>query len=217
MNTLHTVAALQARVWEFLEQQDEQTLLAITEGQARLAVLHRDGESPEPQPHTTVSRSPAISTDPLNIARELAMLATEEERRTFLNSTRLPVTDLRQVAKIAGRKRYSKLNHADLVTLLAGDSPHPPPARAPGPAAEAEPAPSNAKAAAIANHLRHTETEEEGADYLREQGLSREDLLAVAADLQLTRVSRLSQTELVRRVLKQAIGARRKFAGLRKW
>lgn len=71
--------------------------------------------------------------------------------------------------------------------------------------------------AAIATSLRETETEEEGAAYLRAQHLDRESLLAVAAELQLTRVSRLSQTELEKRVLKQAIGARRKFAGLRKW
>jgi hypothetical protein len=71
--------------------------------------------------------------------------------------------------------------------------------------------------AAIAARLRETETEEEGAAYLRAEHLDRVSLLAVAAELQLTRVDRLSQTELEKRVLKQAIGARRKFAGLRKW
>lgn len=71
--------------------------------------------------------------------------------------------------------------------------------------------------AAIAARLRSTETEQEGDAYLRDLGLNREDLLAVAAALQLTRVERLSMKELVRRVLKQAIGARRKFEGLRKW
>ncbi len=53
--------------------------------------------------------------------------------------------------------------------------------------------------------------------YLREQRLDHATLLAVAAELQLTRVDRLRQTELEKRVLKQAIGARRKFSGLRKW
>jgi hypothetical protein len=73
------------------------------------------------------------------------------------------------------------------------------------------------EAAAIASHLCETATEEEGAAYLAAQRLNRQDLLAVAAELQLTRVSKLSQAELEKRVLKQAIGARRKFAGLRKW
>lgn len=73
------------------------------------------------------------------------------------------------------------------------------------------------KAAVIAAQLREMETEEEGAAYLRAEHLDHESLLAVAAELQLTRVNRLSQAELQKRVLKQAIGARRKFAGLRKW
>ncbi|MEV5835596.1 hypothetical protein [Nocardia sp. NPDC052112] len=76
---------------------------------------------------------------------------------------------------------------------------------------------SNADAARIAAQLRATETEDEGAAYLRDQQLDRAGLLAVAAELQLTRVDRLSRPELEKRVLKQAIGARRKFAGLRKW
>jgi hypothetical protein len=71
--------------------------------------------------------------------------------------------------------------------------------------------------AAIASQLREIETEEEGAGYLEAQHLDRESLLAVAAELGLTRVNRLSQPELEKRLLKQAIGARRKFAGLRKW
>ncbi len=71
--------------------------------------------------------------------------------------------------------------------------------------------------AAIALRLHEMETEEEGAAYLHAQHLDRESLLAVAAELQLTRVNRLNQTELEKRVLKQAIGSRRKFSGLRKW
>jgi hypothetical protein len=71
--------------------------------------------------------------------------------------------------------------------------------------------------AAIAQRLRETATVEEGAEYLRIQRLDKEQLLAVATELQLTRVSRLSRTELEKRVLRQAIGARRKYEGLRKW
>ncbi len=84
-------------------------------------------------------------------------------------------------------------------------------------AASTETIESHSDIAAIAARLRETETEEEGAAYLRAQHLTRESLLAVAAELQLTRVDRLSQTELEKRVLRQAIGARRKFAGLRRW
>ncbi|MFD3508883.1 Rho termination factor N-terminal domain-containing protein [Nocardia sp. NPDC058666] len=86
----------------------------------------------------------------------------------------------------------------------------------PAPTASAA-ATTAADAAAIAAHLRVTETEDAGAAYLREQNLDRARLLAVAAELQLTRVDRLSRAELEKRVLKQAISARRKFAGLRRW
>lgn len=85
------------------------------------------------------------------------------------------------------------------------------------PAAAGRPDNGPADVPAIASRLRETATEEEGAAYLRGQHLDRESLLAVAGELQLTRVGRLSQAELEKRVLKQAIGARRKFAGLRQW
>lgn len=70
---------------------------------------------------------------------------------------------------------------------------------------------------AIASRLHETETEDQGAAYLDELHLDREGLLAVAAELKLTRVDRLSVKALKERVLKQAIGARRKFEGLRHW
>jgi hypothetical protein len=77
---------------------------------------------------------------------------------------------------------------------------------------------SDVDAAAIAATLRATETEDEGAAYLEGLKLDRDGLLAVAAELQLTRMQSVrSQAELRRRILKQAIGARRKFEGLRKW
>jgi hypothetical protein len=71
--------------------------------------------------------------------------------------------------------------------------------------------------AAIAAHLRDTGTEDEGTAYLHSLNLTHETLLAVAAELGLSRVERLSTKALQARVLKQAIGARRKFSGLRKW
>jgi hypothetical protein len=74
-----------------------------------------------------------------------------------------------------------------------------------------------ADAATIAAQLRELATEDDGATYLHTQHLDKPGLLAVAAELGLTRVDRLSHTELEKRVLKQAIGARRKFDGLRKW
>jgi hypothetical protein len=69
----------------------------------------------------------------------------------------------------------------------------------------------------IAQRLRDLPDEAAGAAYLAGLDLDRAALLAVAAELHLTRVDRLSRAELQRRVLKQAIGARRKFAGLRHW
>lgn len=72
-------------------------------------------------------------------------------------------------------------------------------------------------AVTIAEQLRATETVEQGAAYLAELALDRDGLLAVAAALQLTRVDHLSRKALEKRVLKQAIGARRKFDGLRHW
>jgi hypothetical protein len=76
---------------------------------------------------------------------------------------------------------------------------------------------AHAAAADIATHLRQTATEDDGAAYLHTLNLDRQGLLAVAAALQLTRVDHLSHTQLQKRVLKQAIGARRKFDGLRNW
>lgn len=72
-------------------------------------------------------------------------------------------------------------------------------------------------AAAIAAQLRGTDTETQGAAYLAELKLDQAGLVAVATALGLSRMERLSQKELRRRILKQAIGARRKFEGLRKW
>lgn len=70
-------------------------------------------------------------------------------------------------------------------------------------------------AADMAARLREINTTAEGADYLRTQGLDRAGLLAVATELHMTRVDRLSRAELERRVLGQAITARRKFEVLR--
>ncbi|WP_206792618.1 Rho termination factor N-terminal domain-containing protein [Amycolatopsis sp. MtRt-6] len=191
MTDLTKLAALQARVYEFLAEQDEATLAAILGGTARLAVT--------------------------GLPEDLSKLTVKE---------------LKALAGKRGVPGYGKLRKAELVALLTGhgsDAPpaEPPPAPAPAPAVAparpvASPPPAvvarpGVDAAAIAAHLRETETEAEGAAYLEDRHLDRESLLAVAAELQLTRVARLSQAELKRRVLKQAIGARRKFAGLRKW
>jgi hypothetical protein len=70
---------------------------------------------------------------------------------------------------------------------------------------------------AIAERLRTTDTMEQGAVYLDSLRLTRAELLAVGTALQLTRLERLSVARLKERVLKQAISARRKFAGLRSW
>ncbi|MFF1611884.1 hypothetical protein ACFVYA_29215 [Amycolatopsis sp. NPDC058278] len=188
MTGLKKVAALQARVYEFLAQQDEATLEAILAGTAQLAV--------------------AGAAQPPRAPEDLSVL-TVKELHTLARNRRL--------------RGYSKLTRAKLIELLTGRGPEALPAEPapPAPQPVTTPPPATARpgvdAAAIAAHLRETETEAEGASYLEAQRLDRESLLAVAAELQLTRVDRLSQPELKRRVLKQAIGARRKFAGLRKW
>ncbi|SFK13029.1 hypothetical protein SAMN05421835_11478 [Amycolatopsis sacchari] len=131
--------------------------------------------------------------------------------------------ELREVARILGLTGYSALKRAELVDLLARCGPGRADVRGNEMAStrvsrtSAEPAKTDEEAAAIASHLRQLDTEEEGTAYLRAQDLDRESLLAVAGHLQLTRVERLSQAELEKRVLKQAIAARRKFAGLRRW
>jgi hypothetical protein len=234
VNDLKSFVTLQARLYEFLAQQDETTLQAIASGTAQLAVLGAEAAPRPPSP----DRPLAPSSEPLQVARDLSKLPSEDERRIYLNSAKLPVKGLREVARSMGMRGYSGLARARLIALLANHGPNrtevtvprtPAPARiAPvddGPEPEtSEEVPSPVEAprpgvdvVAVAAHLRELETEEDGAGYLHEQSFDRETLLAVAAELQLTRVTRLSQAELEKRVLKQAIGARRKFAGLRKW
>jgi hypothetical protein len=228
MTGLTTFAALQARVYEFLEQQDEATLRAIVDGTARLAVAGADAAQ---RPVAPPSR-PVPTDDPVQAARDLSALTSEQERRDYVDATTLSVSDLRKVAKLLGLTRYSGLTRSKLVDRLAGhDAARSPAVTAPPPPAPvavepkttpevpspAAPTVPGVDPAAVAARLRETETEEEGAEYLRAQRLDRETLLAVAAELQLTRVDRLRQAELEKRVLKQAIGARRKFSGLRKW
>lgn len=255
MNSLRSFVALQARIYEFLEQQDEDTLQGIVRGTVQLAVLptgeaqasvssatHEDGHTAPrlaPTGHTT-----APSDDLYQVAQDLPKLPSEHERRVYLNATGLNVTQLRTVAKMLGVRRYSSLSKAKLIDLLAGHGSNQTSTLAtvprrperpslgrdnddsedekqteeePPTAQSADTARPRSDAAAVAARLREIETEAEGAAYLRTQRLDREGLLAVATELQLTRVDRLKPSELEKRVLKQAIGARRKFAGLRKW
>jgi hypothetical protein len=235
MSDLRSFVALQARLYEFLAQQDENTLQAIAGGTAQLAVL---GTESAPRPPSTAPTA-APSSDPFQATQDLARLPSEDERRIYLNAAKLSVTGLRAVARSLGLRHYSGLRRAKLIDLLAAHGTDRANATASSPTAPAPAPPSLAERSsesgtrevplpagttrpdidvtAIATRLRETETEEEGAAFLHDQHLDRESLLAVAAELQLTRVSRLNQAELEKRVLKQAIGARRKFAGLRKW
>jgi len=241
MSDLRSFVVLQARLYEFLEQQDETTLQAIVSGAVRLAVLPAADAQVSRQASAGLTMAP--SREPFGVAQDLSRLASEQERRIYLNATKLPVKGLREVANLLGLVGYSKLTRIKLVDLLVGHGPdqtetlagktgtsapsslHPvdsdSEAEPHAAVQEARPAPGTAKSdadvATIASRLREIETEEEGAEYINAQHLAREDLLAVAAELQLTRVNRLSQTELEKRVLRQAIGARRKFAGLRRW
>ncbi|MFB8279576.1 hypothetical protein [Nocardia colli] len=256
MNDLSRFVALQSRVYEFLEQQDEATLRAILDRSAQLSVVRADdagapvGAATDPDAGIA-SRSASAGTvtpsaEPPRAALDLMRLPSGQERRTYLNGTRLSLKQMREVARLVGFVGYSKLPKAQLVDGLADHVPAG--ANAPAgrlrtstssprdsvddTAAGWQAAPDAARSTetlstvarrpevdvvSIAAQLRVTETEEEGAVYLRAQNLDRESLLGVAAELQLTRVDRLSRTELEKRVLKQAIGARRKFAGLRRW
>ncbi|GAA1715034.1 hypothetical protein GCM10009765_74890 [Fodinicola feengrottensis] len=222
-------------MYEFLARQDESTLQAIVSGTVQLAVAPAD-EAPVGSRENTGEPAPVHhriepSDDPAQAARDLARLTSENDRRAYVTASKLPMGDLRLIARLRGLSGYSRLNKTALVELLAGNGAAP--ARTPaaepktpapssaGPVKSSAPPPlptkPDAAAAAIAVRLRETETEEAGAAYLRAQALDRDHLLAVAAELGLSRVNRLSQPELEKRVLKQAIGARRKFDGLRKW
>ena len=239
MTDLRTFTALQARVYEFLEKQDDATLNAIANGEIQLAtVAAGDISGPAPADLTAPP-----SRDPAQVARVLPTLASEDERRIYLERTGFTGDELRAVAKALRLKRYSRLKVDNLVTMLVTQGPAQPAARpkapqappvVPPPAAEppateppateppatvpaVEAVKPDADMAAIALRLRETETVDEGAAYLREQHLDKDGLLAVATALGLTRVNNLRQSELEKRVLKQAIGARRKFEGLRKW
>jgi hypothetical protein len=220
MKDLREFSALQARLYEFLAQQDEATLQGIVDGTVRLAVLS-DGDVRAPAQHTVTP-----SSDPYQAAQDLARLSSEHERQVYLNATGLNQTQLKAVAKSLGIRGYSSLRKPGLIALLAGHTPNRTdtvvakpklPERSSPVAEPTDVVQDNHDAAAIAARLRDIETEEEGAAYLRAQHLNRPGLLAVAAELQLTRVDRLKPPDLEKRVLKQAIGARRKFAGLRKW
>lgn len=217
MNELRRVVALHALVYEFLGRQDETTLQAIVSGEARLAVL-RAGDT-EAAPADPARDALLPSDDPELVARELSKPASDDQRRIFLRATGLPMTGLRKVARLRGLRGYSSLTKAGLIDQLASSDSR---AERPGiPRKKVTPQPSvarpDAEVAAIAARLRELDTVEEGAAYLETQQLDRDGLRALAAELQLTRVDRLNQAELEKRVLKQAIGSRRKFSGLGKW
>ncbi|WP_410640677.1 hypothetical protein [Amycolatopsis sp. lyj-346] len=109
----------------------------------------------------------------------------------------------------------------DVAPAAEADAGPPPTQQTPTPVATERPTSAvnanteQSAAAAVAARLRETATTEQGAAYLKDQQLDRETLLAVAGELGLTRMDRLSKTKLQERVLKQAIGARNKFRGLR--
>ena len=224
MSDLKSFVALQARVCEFLDRQDEATLRKLASGAAQLVVM---GAAEAPLPARDGLRAEP-SGDPLEVAQVLSRASSAQERRTYLEACGLTAKNLKTVAKARGLRNYSDLKKEEVTDLLVGQRPVPSdttadePKRTPvteDPMAKpaAVPAEPDAGAAVIAARLREIDTEDEGAEYLQAQHLDRDGLLAVATELQLTRMDRLSQKELRRRILKQAIGARRKFAGLRKW
>ncbi|MFD6073693.1 hypothetical protein [Amycolatopsis lurida] len=221
MNELTSVVALQARLYEFLERQSETTLQAILRGEARLAVVRADDEQVSALAPAPVVLLP--SDDPELVAQELSKAAPVDQRRILLRATGLSMSGLRRVAKLRGVRGYSSLTKARLIDLLASSGTSVEQPGTPRKRRQAEVAPQLSAArpdvdmVAIASRLREIETMEEGAAYLATQQLNKEGLLALAAELQLTRVDRLNQADLEKKILQQAIGSRRKFAGLGKW
>lgn len=216
-------------IWnDFLRRQDESTVEQLLAGDGRLTIVRGAAEGATCEPPTEHRKLKvrgtvdSFSHDPSSTARLLATLSSEHERRKHLAEIGFTVKQLRGVAKQCGLSGYSSLKRDELVDLLSGDRGTRKVAADPASTSLRSPMMREATgtglgAAAIAAQLRITETETEGAAYLDEQRLDRTGLLAVATELQMTRVERLSLKELKRRILKQAIGARRKFAGLRRW
>ncbi|MFC6012226.1 hypothetical protein [Nocardia lasii] len=241
MADLDDLGALNVRFAEFLREVDPATARALIAGTMKFAAVPVDATVSDPPTRTApvvhLPSSTPRAWEPDRVARELQEMTPGSQRSRYLNGSGLTVAALRQVATLLGISGYSRLAKADLVALLAGHpTDHGAGAFTPVPAEavvdsasngsaapEATPAASRPATAAnpdgpsIAAHLRATDTVDAGAAYLRAHNLDRADLLAVAAALQLTRVDRLSRADLEKRVLKQAITARRKFAGLRQW
>lgn len=236
MNDLKSFAVLQARVYEFLEKQDETTLQAIVDGTEQLMVGRPDNAGARASTTRDNVRDASLPQKSKELVRalqaalDIVRMTSQQERRDYLRKAKLPVAKgLKAVARQLNLRGYSELGKDGLIDLLASHDLGPsevPPDSGPTPERKvtarsaqrrAKAATTNADAEAIASRLRETETEEEGSAYLRDQHLDKEGLLAVAAQLGLSRVDSLRQADLEKRVLKQAIGARRKFAGLRKW
>lgn len=141
---------------------------------------------------------------PLTALAAAAGLGTHSSAKSFYGGD-----ELEAVAAATGSRQRSSTRAGTTNTSAAADT---------DPAHGTEQHdPLTVDPAALAARLRSCETEDDGAALLEQQRLSRADLLAIAGELKLTRMERLSRAELRRRVLKQAIGARRKFAGLRRW
>lgn len=71
--------------------------------------------------------------------------------------------------------------------------------------------------AQVAATLRSCDTVPDGANYLDGLRPSKDDLVALVQALGVTRTNGLTKTDLRDRALRQAIGARRKYDGLRSW
>jgi hypothetical protein len=219
---LQTLTRLQARVFEFLAQQDESTLHQLADGALQLTVT--DGEGSVAPRRTQVPRA----DDPIEVARELQRISAPQDRAYYLDTLGASVKTLKGVAKILGLRRYSDLTLIRLKEMLADPGGAQLPRRGPGvqrqtplPATAYGQAPPPAATPpvdgdAIAAQLRQFATEDEGGTHLHALGLDVDGLRAVAGALGMSRVESLTAVELEKRILKQAIGARNKFAVLRR-
>jgi hypothetical protein len=88
---LQTLTRLQARVFEFLAQQDESTLHQLADGALQLTVT--DGEGSVAPRRTQVPRA----DDPIEVARELQRISAPQDRAYYLDTLGASVKTLKGV------------------------------------------------------------------------------------------------------------------------
>ncbi len=199
------LARMSHQVWEFLSRQSAEHLAAFVDGRYRLAFVVVDD-------HARI-REPAVIT-----------------------VTDRPSADaLQQDGTVPGPSSAGESALSVPVTYGAGGDPSTP---EPTPRSEAPPSPERVPAAtrtrkksapaaastaaqpepsAIAEALRGMDSLNAGAAYLDSLRLTISALVAVGTELGAPMPAKPRKADAIKMVLNQAIGARRKFAGLSSW